>query len=129
MKQLLEARSDCHRPSEPLITVPLGKTGAMAEHVGGDVLRASSIQYEVILHGVLYDRDELYREIGSPEPHRPSDAALVLGAVTRWGLDAPQRLRGDFFYVVRDRLGGSTTLVRDPSKFTPAFMRRRRRSC
>src|SRR5215208_2745865 len=111
LKQLLEARSDCLRPSEPLVRVPLVNNAAMAEHVGGHVSRASSIRYEVVLHGVLYDRDELYKELAFPEPHDGNDAALVLGAVARWGVDAPQHVRGDFFYVIRDRLAGSITLV------------------
>ena len=121
MNQLLEARSARSRQSQPLIRVPLANHGGQIEYVGDDLVRASSTRHEVVLHGVLYDRAELHRELGFAEPHDRNDAALVLGALTRWGPEAPQHLRGDFFYVIKDRLVGSITLVRDHLGIHPCF--------
>ncbi len=50
----------------------------------------------------LDERDELRNRLALPT-ETSTDAQLILGAYRKWGLDCPQRLLGDFAFVLWDR--------------------------
>src|ERR1043165_7559263 len=64
----------------------------------------------VLFDGVLYDRSELERTLGSTDG---SDAALILTAFERWGQDFLHHLRGLFAVIVWDGSASQLIAARD----------------
>lgn len=71
--------------------------------------------------GRLDNRSELHRLLFPDEPVRRSDAALVLAAWLAWGERTPERLLGDFVFVVWDARQRSLFAARDALGLRPFF--------
>ncbi len=78
----------------------------------------------IVLDGRIDNRDALWRQL-PPGPHprqRPAgDAALVLNAYRRWGLDAFRRIIGDYALVLFDEAQQTLVAARDPSGMRPLY--------
>lgn len=72
----------------------------------------------------LDNRADLLRTFGlrNAPPARQSDAALILEAYSRWGLDAPTHLIGAFAYALWDAGARRLVLARDPIGVRPLFV-------
>ncbi len=80
----------------------------------GDVLLVASARID--------SRDELARQLGLPGPPAVlDDAAVILAAYSRWGAHAPERLLGDFAYLVFDGERGVLHAARDPMGMRPLY--------
>lgn len=66
----------------------------------------------VLLDGWIYDHEELGRSAGV-EAEGLTDTEALLHAWRRWGLDALERIEGEFALAIWDRRGRALTLVRD----------------
>jgi len=74
---------------------------------------ASDTGGQVLFDGVLYNADDLRRELSIPEHEALSDAALVLAAFRRHGPEAVHHLRGQWLLLARDRASGKVVCARD----------------
>lgn len=68
-------------------------------------------------------RDDLLRALDLAEDPSRSDLELILGAFARWGDRCPERLLGDFAFVVRDHATGRIFGARDPLGVKPFYYR------
>jgi asparagine synthase (glutamine-hydrolysing) len=75
---------------------------------------------KVAIRGVLYEREELARELGL-ESIPEADAGLVLEAYRRWGQQAIRRLRGIFVVLIWDGEGDRLFAARDQLGYEPLF--------
>ena len=73
------------------------------------------------LHGRLDDRTRLQRRIGLPADTQPSDAALLLVAYERLGLDCVQHLYGDWAFALWDAQAQRLLLARDATGNSALF--------
>jgi len=78
----------------------------------------------VVADARLDNRADLLRTLGvrTAPPARQTDAALILEAYSRWGLDAPKHLIGAFAYVLWDADARRLIAVRDPIGVRPLFV-------
>ncbi|WMJ67713.1 asparagine synthase (glutamine-hydrolyzing) [Stenotrophomonas sp. 24(2023)] len=78
-------------------------------------------RYLVCLDGRLYNREPLQAWIGDV-PRMASDAALLLQAIGRWGVERTvQAIEGAFALVVWDRQARALWLARDPVGERPLY--------
>jgi asparagine synthase (glutamine-hydrolysing) len=82
---------------------------------------ASRGDLSVAVHGWLHETDTLSAELGVNSKDSPSQAALVLAAVEKWGAGALERLRGAFVIAVRDSNRREVSVARDPLGSHPLF--------
>jgi len=72
------------------------------------------------------NRDELRRALGlKTAAGELSDARLILAAWLAWNEDCPNRLLGDFAFVIRDRRAGGVFAARDPFGLRPLYYAQR----
>ncbi len=72
----------------------------------------------------LDNREDLGRELDLRRPlEETTDPQLILLAYRKWGVDCPQRLLGDFAFVVFDPAKKSAFLARDPLGVRPLSYR------
>jgi asparagine synthase (glutamine-hydrolysing) len=74
---------------------------------------ASDTAGQILFDGVLYNADDLRRELDIPDNAAPSDADLVLAAFRRHGRDVVHHLRGQWLLIARDRSSGEIICARD----------------
>lgn len=132
----LETRSDF--AASWLVTIsdlPADSSGNVIVDSGGRLLKlvcddpASGPQAwrmgtaAIVLDGMLYDRDDLVGRIDASR--HDSDAALVLKAYQRWGVDSVARLKGLFAFVIWDGSAGRLLAARDRVGMYPLFHCRR----
>jgi len=118
---IVAARSTAAAPSttvDVLLRVTSNAELPRLENASGNALVATSPRYEVMFHGVLFNREELLAETDAA---RGDDATIVLRALERWGMDAPRRVKGIYIFVFVDRTQGSATIVRDQIGVYPCF--------
>ena len=88
----------------------------------GDTASASHAHagsHVALFDGVLYNRAELLATLGEP-PETP-DAALVLSAYRRWGVEVLDKLKGLFALAIWDGDAGRALLAHDPFAMYPLF--------
>jgi asparagine synthase (glutamine-hydrolysing) len=71
--------------------------------------------------GRLDNRDDLRLALGVPARPRMSDAAIVLAAFERWGIDGLGRLVGEWSAVIWDRASNVVHLARDYMGVRPLY--------
>lgn len=78
----------------------------------------------VVADARLDNRADLLRTLGlrTAPPARRTDAAIILEAYSRWGLDAPKHLIGVFAYALWDAGAQRLVLARDPIGVRPLFV-------
>ena len=76
---------------------------------------------EVVFDGVLYDADDLRRELGLEPGEAAGVAELLLRAYLRWQDGLPERLSGRFALAIRDVVKGRVLCIRDPLGVHPFF--------
>ncbi len=84
---------------------------------------ASSDGVALIFDGILYNADDLAKELGAAESP-PCEASLLLLAYRRWGEDFVRRLRGLFALIVWDGNRDALLCVRDAMGHYPLFYAR-----
>lgn len=86
--------------------------------VAGDLVVAADSRID--------NREQLLAQL-SPLPGQtdepPSDAALILAAYRRWGTEMPERIIGDFAFVVWDSRKGRLFAARDPMGMRALYYR------
>ncbi|MCB2086537.1 MAG: hypothetical protein H6920_11580 [Sphingomonadaceae bacterium] len=70
-------------------------------------------------HAQLARRDEIERALGRDQC--ATDAALILDAYRKWGVELTDHLTGDFSIVIEDRAKGIATALRDHIGSWPLF--------
>lgn len=87
-----------------------GSLGTLARHH-----ERSNPDLRLVADARLDNRDELLESLAIAFPERSalSDADILLLAWSRWRTEALHRLSGSLAFVVHDRAGGDTILVRD----------------
>ena len=87
-----------------------------AEEFEGDVLVARSDRTIVISDATLYGANALVAELSAfaPPPVVQNAASVILMAWERWGDDCASHLRGDFAFIVWDRVERRAVFGRDP---------------
>jgi asparagine synthase (glutamine-hydrolysing) len=85
----------------------------------GAVGNAEVGPYRAVFDGVLHNRSELERTLETPPGS--DDAALVLAACERWGIEALQQIKGIFALAVWESGTGFGFLARDPLGIYPLF--------
>jgi asparagine synthase (glutamine-hydrolysing) len=85
------------------------------EEFEGSVLVARSDRAVVISDATLYGTDSLLSELSAfgPPPPGKDPASVILRAWERWGDDCARHLRGDFAFIVWDRLERRALFCRD----------------
>ena len=73
----------------------------------------------------LDNREALLRalQVTVPERGQPADLAVILAAYERWGADCPEKLLGDFAFVIRDPRTGYAFGARDHLGVKPFYYR------
>lgn len=87
--------------------------------------RSASGRYQLLLEGELHNRLELDAALTGPDRPgpAPSDAALALAAIERWGTIAGvQRFNGPFVIALWDTRDRRLTLIRDRLGIKPLFI-------
>lgn len=79
----------------------------------------------VVADARIDNRDELRRALGLKADGELSDARLILAAWLAWNEDCPNRLLGDFAFVIRDRRAGGVFAARDPFGLRPLYYAQR----
>lgn len=105
------------RPS----SVPIqGKAGLLHRRHGAlpEPIGSADGHFWAVLDGVISNRDALRAAL--PEAGE-GDAALVLAAYARWGVDAPSHLHGTFALAVLDLTAKHLLLARDASGLKPLY--------
>ncbi|MGH2837144.1 MAG: asparagine synthetase B family protein, partial [Thermoleophilaceae bacterium] len=86
---------------------------------GGPVSSAESGSHAALFEGELYNRAQLLATLGvSPEA---DDAALVLSAYRRWGVDVLREIKGIFALAIWDGDADRALLAHDPMATYPLF--------
>ena len=77
----------------------------------------------IVADARLYNREHLSNSLGRVEwvPHPASDAALLLAAYERWGIEMLQRINGDFAFAIWDAGERQIFAARDPFGIKPFF--------
>jgi len=77
----------------------------------------------IVADARLYNREELLGSLGDVEWLRSpvSDAAILLAAHERWGVEMLQRLSGDFAFAICDSVERRVFAARDPFGVKPLF--------
>ena len=85
----------------------------------GSLGHARNDRNAVFFDGVLYNRPDLERTLGNTS--RAGDAALLLDAYDRWGLELLRFVKGIFALIVWDGAEGRLLAARDPLGYYPLF--------
>jgi asparagine synthase (glutamine-hydrolysing) len=104
---------------EELLATWVARVGSTLEVLSskGPVSTATEGSSAAVFDGVLYNRDELERDLGP----QPNEAAVVLKGYERWGLEVLQRIKGIYGLVIRDGEHDVAVLARDPLGMNPIF--------
>src|SRR4051794_31136831 len=76
---------------------------------------------ELVFEGVLYDADDLRRELGLEAGEARDVADLLLRGYLRWQDGLLDRLSGRFAFAIRDATNARVLCVRDPLGIHPLF--------
>ncbi len=88
----------------------------------------ASARYVLAFDGRLDNRNALFSVLGDDAPRASDcpDAALVLAAFLRFGYEAPERLLGDFAFLIWDRTARRLFCARDPLAGRPLYFAKTR---
>jgi asparagine synthase (glutamine-hydrolysing) len=75
----------------------------------------------VVADASLYHREQLINSLHLDITEQIPDAALILNAYLKWGVDCPSHLYGDFAFVVFDSRSGAVYCARDHLGVKPFF--------